>query len=158
MVGQPQERIGVDVRAGPARDVVDDDRQVAVIGDRAVMGLEHPAIGPVVVGRDDQCRIGTELGRASGGPDGGGGIVGAGPGDHPDTGTGRPLGRDFDGRLDESFAFGLAQGGGLAGRAARDETVDAGQDLPADQPAEGGLVEGAVGGERGHEGGECPAK
>ena len=69
----------------------------------------------------------------------------------------RSLG-DLDGRRDQALALGLAQGGGLAGRAARDEPVDAGQDLPADETPEGGLVEGAVRGERGDQGGEGAAQ
>src|SRR4029079_9873798 len=49
------------------------------------------------------------------------------------------------------------QGGGLAGRAAWDESVDAGQDLPADEPPESGLVERAVRLERRDEGGQRAA-
>ena len=158
VLGQPQERVGVDVRARPRRDVVDDDRQVALVGDRPEVRVEHPAVGPVVVRRDDQRGVGTELGRPAGRPDRGGGVVGAGPGDDPDAVARRPLGDDLDGRGDEPLALVGGQGGGFAGRAARDEAVDAGQDLPADEPAEGGLVEVAVGGERGDEGGEGAAE
>ena len=46
---------------------------------------------------------------------------------------------------DEPVALVRGQGRRLAGRAARHEAVDAGQDLPADEAAEGVLVERAVG-------------
>ena len=144
--------------AGPRRDVVDDDRQVALVGDRAEVRLEHPAVGPVVVRRDDERGVGPELGRATGRADRGGGVVGAGAGDDPDAVARGSLAGDLDGRGDQPLALVGGQGGGLAGRAARHEAVDAGQDLPADETAEGGLVEGAVGGERGDERGERAAQ
>ena len=145
VLGQPQERVGVDVGAGPRRDVVDDDRQVALVGDRPEMGLEHPAVGPVVVRRDDERGVRTELGGATGRPDRGCGVVRAGPGDHPDPVARRSLRGDLDGRGDQPLALVGRQGRGLAGRPARDEAVDAGQDLPADEAPECGLVELAVG-------------
>ena len=108
------------------------------------MGLEHPAVGPVVVGRHDQRGVRTELCRPARRPDGRGGVVGAGPGDHADPVARGPLGGDLDGDRDQPLALLLGQGGRLAGRAARDEPVDAGQDLPAHETPEGGLVERAV--------------
>ena len=51
---------------------------------------------------------------------------------------------DLDGRGDQALALLGREGGGLAGRAAWDQAVDAGQDLPADEPPEGCLVERGV--------------
>ena len=93
MLGEPQERVRVDVRAGPARHVVDDDRQVALVGDGPVVGLEHPAVGPVVVRRDDERGVGPELGGAAGRADRGRRVVGAGAGDHADARPRRALAR-----------------------------------------------------------------
>ena len=87
MLGEPQERVGVDVRAGPRRDVVDDDRQVALVGDRPVVRLEHPRVGPVVVRRDDERGVGAELGGPTGRGDGRRGVVRAGAGDDRDPGA-----------------------------------------------------------------------
>ena len=157
VLGESQERVRIDVRAGPRRDVVDDDRQVALVGDGPEVRVEHPAVGPVVVGGDDERGVGAELGRPAGRTDRGGGVVRAGPGDDRDAIARRALGGDLHGRGDEPLALLGRQGGGLAGRAARDEAVDAGQDLPAHEPAECGLVEGAVRLERRDEGGQRAA-
>ena len=50
---ETEEGVGLDVRAGPRRDVVDDDRQVPLVRHCPEVGVEHPLVGPVVVGRDD---------------------------------------------------------------------------------------------------------
>ena len=122
------------------------------------MGVEHPLVGPVVVGRHDERRVGAEGRGASGRLDRGAGVVAAGAGDDRDAGPRRALGDGLDGELDEAVALGGRQGGRLAGRPDGDEAVDPGEDLPCDEPPEGGLVDGAVGGERRDEGGERAAE
>ena len=105
VLGEPEERVGFDVRAGPRRDVVDDDRQAAVVGDRAEVGEEHPLVGPVVVGRDDERGVGAEVGRPAGRPDGRRGVVGAGAGDDRDPAARRTLGDRFDRDRDQPVAL-----------------------------------------------------
>ena len=73
---------------GARRDVVDDDRQAALVGDGPEVALQHPLVRPVVVGRDDERGVGAQLGGPPGGPDRRGGVVGARPGD--DRARGRP--------------------------------------------------------------------
>ena len=85
MLGQPQESRGLDVHAGSAGDVVDDDRQVALVRDGPEVRLEHPLVGLVVVRRDDQGGVHAELRGAAGGPDRGRGAVRAGAGDDADA-------------------------------------------------------------------------
>ena len=107
------------------------------------MGLEHPAVGPVVVRRDDERRIGAELRRATGRADRGGGVVGAGPGDHPDATARRPLATATStvAAMSRSRSASVRVGDSPVVPHGH-EAVDAGEDLPADEPAEGGLVEG----------------
>ena len=155
---EPQERVRVDVRPGPAGHVVHDDRQIALVGDGAVVGLEHPAVRAVVVRRDDERRIRAELGRATGRADRGGRVVGPGPRDDPDPAARGPLGGDLDGGRDEALALPLGERRGFAGRPARDEAIDPGKDLPADEPPERRLVEGPVSRERRDERGEGAAE
>ena len=83
VLGEPEERVGLDVRARPAGHVVDDDRQAALVGDRAEVGVEHPLVGPVVVGRDDERGVGAQGGGPAGRLDRGAGVVAAGAGDRP---------------------------------------------------------------------------
>jgi hypothetical protein len=159
MLREPEERVGVDVRAGPTGDVVDDDRQAAVVRDRLEVRSEHPGIRAVVVRRHDERRIGTQLGGPSGRRDRRAGVVGAGAGDDRDARPAR-AGRadDLDGQRDEALTLLGRQGRGLAGGPDGHEPVDAGQDLPRDEAPELGLVELAIGGERGDERGERAAK
>ena len=77
VLGEPQERVRLDVGAGPAGHVVDDDRQAALVRDRAEVRLEHPLVGLVVVGRDDERGVGAQGRGAAGGLDRAAGVVGA---------------------------------------------------------------------------------
>ncbi len=122
------------------------------------MGVQHPAVGAVVVRRDDERSVGTQGSRPPGRRDGRRGVVGAGAGDDPDAVAPRALARHIDGRRDDALTLVGGQGRSLAGRPARDEAVDAGEQLPADELAELGLVERAVSGEWGHERGERTAE
>ena len=110
VVGEAQERVGVDVRAGACRYVVDDDRQVALVGDGAEMRLEHPAVRAVVVRGNHQRRISAELGRPSRGRDRRCRVVRAGAGDDAHAVARRPLVDDLHGGLDQPFTFGRGQG------------------------------------------------
>ncbi len=53
-------------------------------------------------------------------------------------------GGDFDGRVDDVQPFVVRESRSLAGGAAGDEEIDARFDLPRDQIAQGGVVDGAV--------------
>ena len=112
-----------------------DDGQAALVGDGAEVGIEHPLVGLVVVGRDDERRVRAEGGGPSGGVDRGAGVVGAGAGDDRDAGSDRrrALGHGLDGDLDAPVALGGGEGGRLAGGPDGDEAVDPGDDLPGAQ-------------------------
>ncbi len=148
VLGEAQQRLRADVGAGSAGHVVDDDRQAALIGDGAVVRLEHALVGLVVVRRHDQGGVRAESGRASGGGDAGAGVVRAGARHDVDPTGGSHL---LDGRhrqLDDALAFGRVEGRRLAGRADGHEAVDASLDLAAQQAAQGGLVQPTVRRER----------
>ena len=85
MLGEAQQRRRLDVHARPAGHVVDHDRQVALVGDRPVVRLEHPLVGLVVVRRDDEGRVGAERGRSARGGDRRCRVVRAGAGDDGDV-------------------------------------------------------------------------
>ena len=59
--GQNAHRVGRHVDDGPARDVVDDDRQRAAIVQRGEVGNQACLRRLVVIRRHDQSRIGTDL-------------------------------------------------------------------------------------------------
>jgi hypothetical protein len=143
VLGQAQERAGIDVGPGSRRHVVDDDRKIALVGHRPEVRLQHPAVGPVVVRRHDEGGVGAELGRPAGRADRAGRVGGAGSGHDENTVARRARGSPRGGG-DQSLALVLGEGGGFAGRAARDQPVDAGEDLPTDQSPERGLVERPV--------------
>ena len=152
---EAQERVGVDVRARSRRHVVDDDRQVALVRDGPEVRLQHPGVGAVVVRARRRARHRPRARRRGGVAR----IVDA-VSFVPVPAT--TLTRPREGRspaistVAEISRSRLLdrEGGGLAGRSARDEPVDAGHDLPPDEPPECRLVEGAVGSERGDERGE----
>ncbi len=81
MLGEAQQRVGIDVGPGAAGHVVDDDGQVALVGDGPVVRLEHALVGLVVVGRHDEGGVRAEGGGAARGRDGGARVVRAGAGD-----------------------------------------------------------------------------
>ncbi len=147
VLGEPEKRVGVDVRAGSRRHVVDDDRQAAVIGDRAEMRRKHPLVRAVVVGSDDERGVGAEVCRPARGPDGRSGVIGTRSGDDGDSATRGSLADGLDGDRDQPIALGFGQGRRFTGGPDGDDAVDPGKDLPADEPAESSLVDVAVGGE-----------
>ena len=91
MLGEPEDRVRVDVGAGPAGHVVDDDRQAALVRDGPEVGLEHPLVGLVVVGRHDERGVGAQLRGTARGRDRGAGVVRAGARDHGDAAAAGPL-------------------------------------------------------------------
>ena len=158
MVREAQERVRLNVGAGAAGDVVDHDRQAALVRDGAEVGLQHALVRAVVVRGHDERGVRTQLRGAAGGLDGGAGVVGAGARDDRDPVAGRAAVHGLNGDADAGLALLGGQRGRLAGGANRDQAVDAGEDLPGHQAAVGGLVELAGGGERGHERGEGAAE
>ena len=80
-LGQFDDRLGLDVDDDAARNVVDDDRLVADLGDRTEVLDDASGGGLVVVRRDDEEPVYTELVRFTRQMDGVGGGVGAGAGD-----------------------------------------------------------------------------
>jgi hypothetical protein len=103
-LGQFDDRLGLDVDDDAARNVVDDDRLVADVGDRTEVLDDASGGGLVVVRRDDEEPVYTDLLSFTRQVDGVGGGVGAGAGD-----DGRP---DVEvvvgnGELLEPFVFGV---------------------------------------------------
>ena len=68
-LGQPLDRLGLDVPPGPARDVVEDERQVDALGDRGEVAVQPFLGGPVVIGGDEQGAVGPGPGGEPGQPD-----------------------------------------------------------------------------------------
>src|SRR5207253_9867090 len=59
--GEPDERVDIDVHAGPPRHVVDHNRELGAVGDGLVMLEQSVGAGFVVIGRDGKqaVRAGT---------------------------------------------------------------------------------------------------
>ena len=128
--GEAHERRRLDVDAGPARHVVDDDRQRRALGDRAVV-LVEPFLRRLVVVRRDRQEAG-------------------GAGLAPSRRRGESLRwcrsrrrRPGSAALPSASStristiaqpLGVGQRRVLAGRAARDEEMNAGVDLPPAEP------------------------
>src|SRR5438034_2107602 len=159
---EARDRLGRGVRAGAARDVVEDERQPGRVGDRGIVAVDAVLRRPVVVGRDQEGGGRARLLRAAREPDGLRRRVGAGARDdrHAPACGAHHLAHDRDVLL-------VRQGRGLARRPAGDEGVDAARDLRLDQRVEGLDVNlaGAEGGDQGRHGaGEhrytptCPPK
>ena len=142
MLRQPQERVGLDVGPRARGNVVDDDRQAAVVRDGPEVGVEHPLVGPVVVGRDDERGVRAEGGRATGRLDRGPGVVGAGAGDDERARARGGTPAAADGDLDEPVALGGATGWAprRSCRRGRGRRCRPGPAICGER-AEGGLVE-----------------
>ncbi len=154
---KPEERVGFHVGARARRDVVDDHGQAALVRHGPEMALEHALVRAVVVRRDDEGRVRAQLGGSTRRADRRVGVVRARAGDDGHAAASRARRRDLHRDLDEALALRLAQGGGLAGGPARDQAIDAGEDLPAHEAPEGGLVEGPFERERRDERGQGAA-
>ena len=119
-LGEPGDRLGLDVHHDACRDVVDDDRPVARAGDLLEV-RDDPALRRLgVVRRDDEERVGAELVRPLGEVDGVRRRVGAGARDD----RGRVADR-LDRRADELEPLLVGQRRALAGRAGDDDSVRA---------------------------------
>src|SRR6266576_670641 len=117
-LGQFDDRVGLDVDDDASRNVVDDDRLVTDIGDRTEV-LDDPAgVGLVVVRRDDEEPVYTELVRFTRQVDGVGGGVSAGPGD-----DGRPPAERVDGNAEQLAPFVVRERRTLPRRPGDDDPV-----------------------------------
>ena len=134
------------------RDIIDKDRDADRIVDRLEMRV-HACLGRlVVIGRDDQDRVGAHLLGMPRERDRLGGTVRPGARNHRDPAPDL-VHRDFD----DPFMFLVAQGRALARGSDRNETVGSILDLPVDEFAKARLVHRPVL-ERGHERGDGACK
>ena len=145
-LGEPRDRLGLDVDHDAAGDVVDDDRLVG----RRRHGLEvrhDPALRRLrVVGRHDQAGVDAELVRPLGQVDRVARVVGAGAGD-----DGRAVADLLQRGGEELEALVVRERRRLPGRAGDDEAVGAVVDEMARQRPEALQVDGAVPLERRHD-------
>jgi integrase len=137
--GQPLDSLRLQVAAGAARHVVQNDRNRDALGDRLVV-LEQPFLcRPVVIRGHHQACVGAhilgELRRLDGVPR----AVRAGTGDHGD-----PLGSALYHCAHDADVLLEVQRRRFAGRADRDEGAGAVGDVEFDQPAEGLVIDRAV--------------
>ena len=135
-VDQFAHRLGHQIGHCPPGDVVEHDRQVAMFRQMAEMRDQPGLARPVVIGRDAQPGSGPRLARKAHVQQRILRIVAAAAGDHRHAPGGL-----LDADLDHPVMLRIAERGGLAGRAARDERARALLDLPVDQLAKGRLVE-----------------
>ena len=116
----------VDDRA--AGDVVDDDRQLDRVVERPVVVVEPALARLVVVGGDDERRVGADALGVAHQADRLLGVVRAGAGDHRD-----PAGCGLDDDLDAALVLGVGERRRLAGGADGDEPVASLGDVPLDE-------------------------
>ena len=108
-LGEPADRLGLDVHDHARGDVVGDDRAVGGLGDRLEV-RDDPALRRlVVVRRDDEQRVDAERGGLLGEMDRVRGRVGAGAGD-----DGGAVADRFDRGAEEVEPLGVGQGRALA--------------------------------------------
>src|SRR5512133_1451965 len=147
-VGELDDRLRLEVEHDAARDVVDDDRLVADIGDRVEV-LDDPADGRLVVVRsDDEEPVYTELVRFTREVNGVSGGVGAGPGD-----DGAAPAQRVDGDAEEREPLVVGEVGALPGGAGDDAPIGTTLDEVLREFAEALEVDGAVAPERRDDGG-----
>src|SRR5882762_6050168 len=116
--GQLDDRLGLEVDDDPAGNVVDDDRPVADVGDRAEVLDDSSRGRPVVVRSDDEEGVYTELVRFTRQVDGVSRGVGAGPGDDD-----RPPGQRVDGDAEQLEPFVIRERWTLPRRPGDDDSV-----------------------------------
>src|SRR5512133_1191315 len=117
-LGQFDDRLRLDVDDDTARNVVDDDRLVADVGDRAEVLDDASGGGLVVVGRNDEETVHSELVRFTGQMDGVGGGVGARAGDDR-----RPAVQGIDGDPEQLEPFVIRERRALPRRSRDDDPV-----------------------------------
>src|SRR5919201_1812407 len=148
-VGELDDRVRLEVEHDAGRDVVDDDRPVADVGDRAEVLDDAADRRPVVVRRDDEEPVYTELVRFTRKVDGMGSGVGAGTRD-----DGRAPTEGVDGDAEELEPLVVAESGALAGRRGDDEPIGATLDEVLREFAKALEVDGAVSPEGRDDGGQ----
>ena len=126
-LGQPDDRLGLDVLAGAAGDVVDAMRQAGFLGEHAEVVVKAFLRRLVVVGGDLQGGVGADFFGELRQAEGFGRAVRAGAGHDLDS-----AGDGLDDEGDDALLFLVAERGRLAGGAHRDEAVGAGGDLELD--------------------------
>src|SRR2546428_4817393 len=138
--GELDDGLRLDVDDDPGRDVVDDDRPVADVGDRPEV-LDDPTGGRlVVVRRDDEETVYTELVRFTRKVDGMGGGIGSGAGNN-----GAAAAERIDRDPEELEPLVVAEGRALAARPRDDEPIGATLDQLLREFAEALEVDAAVG-------------
>ena len=137
--GQLRERLGLDVDRRARTDVVNHDGQVHRLRHRLEVEVEPPLGRLVVVGRNEQRRVGPDhLGMARE-ADRLPGVVGSGAGDDGDAAP-----RRLDRKLDDPVVLLMGERGRLARRAARHESARAALNVQVDEPRECGLIDLAI--------------
>ncbi|MCY1238009.1 hypothetical protein D9M72_507270 [compost metagenome] len=136
---QPCKRLHGDVDDAAWRDVIDDDRKGDCRIDRTEMLIDAFLCRLVVVGRNDQQRIGAGRLRVTAKVDRLFGAVRASSGDDRNA----PF-CNVHGHFDQPLVFGMRKGRALAGRPAGHYAVAAFRDLPLYQRPEGLFVDHAV--------------
>src|SRR6266511_2261404 len=139
-LGELDDRLGLDVDHDAPGDVVDDDRPVADVGDRAEVLDDSPGRRFVVVGSDDEESVYTELVRFTRQVDGVSGGVGPGAGD---DGALPVEGVDRD--AEQLEPLDVAEGWALAGRPGDDEPIGTTLDKVLREFAEALEVDRSVG-------------
>src|SRR5438094_5733398 len=119
-LGQLDDRLRLDIDNDAAGNVVDDDRPVADVGDRAEVLDDSSRGGFAVVRRDDEEGVYTELVRFTRQVNGVGRGVGAGPGDDGRT----PVER-VDGDAEQLEPFVVRERRALSGRPGDDDPAGA---------------------------------
>src|SRR5580765_7843923 len=117
-LGQLDDDLGLEVDGHASRNVVDDDRPVADVGDRPEVLDDASGGGLVVIRRDDEESIYTERVRFPRQVDGVGRGVGPGPGD-----DGRPAAEGVDGDPEQVEPFVVRESWTLPRRPRDDDPV-----------------------------------
>src|SRR6266540_4040676 len=117
-LGEFDDRLRLDVDHDAARNVVDDDRLVADVGDGAEVLDDASGGGLVVVRRDDEEPVYTELVRFTREVDGVGGGIGTGAGD-----DGRPPVEGVNGDPEQLEPFVVRESWALTRRPRDDDPV-----------------------------------
>ena len=138
-VGQAQNRFRSQVHPSPAGHVVEDEREIGCIGDRREVTV-HPFLGRlVVIGHDDQRRIGARPRGVERVLDRTLGVVRAGSRDDRDAAADLA-----DHSVHHAVVLRNRHRGRFAGGSAGHQSADAALDLKVDQTAQSGLIDLAI--------------
>ncbi len=140
------ERRGIDVAAGPPRHVVHDDRKRRAFGDGFVMLDESVRCGLVVVGRHGEQAIRARTLHLACGVNDLPGVVPACAGEHRHCAA-----RFLHANLHDTGSLFFGERRALAGRAARNEKMNAFVDLAPRQPPDAILIQEQRRSERRHD-------